>query len=497
MKKILSLVLALTMLCCTCTAVAEEAPAVEKPRIIITQDAELDDKNSMIHVLLYADVIDLAGLIQTSSSLHYAGHDDVAPYRWPGTAWMDDILDAYEAVYPNLKVHSDYPTPEYIRSITKVGNITDNGEMELITEGSELIKNAILDDDPRTLYVAVGGGANTLGRALKSIEEEYRDTPEWDAIYEKVCNKVVMTSWGSQDVVYPEYISVVWPTIKNYDVSGVSGPYGYMNGKADVPMLAQKRMQGSWMYENLLHNHGPLMDLYITWGDGHYMEGEAEGDQFGTNEKMLGTANWWGAKYGGAVYYRYDFCSEGDSPNWMIVIPTGLRNLEDMSWGGWGGRYVAATPTGGRGATVQPNPDALFFAQPDGETTMAPFLYAIQGDFAARASWCTAATYAEANHQPSVTVAEALDQTAKAGDTVTLTISTSDPDGDEVIVSVWQYAEAGTYAGTVQPTYADGVATLVIPEDAQSGNTIHLIVEANDTGAHNLRAYARVVVTVE
>ena len=36
----------------------------------------------------------------------------------------------------------------------------------------------------------------------------------------------------------------------------------------------------------------------------------------------------------------YDFLSEGDSPAWFVTIPNGLRSLEDLSYGGWDGRYA-------------------------------------------------------------------------------------------------------------------------------------------------------------
>lgn len=31
---------------------------------------------------------------------------------------------------------------------------------------------------------------------------------------------------------------------------------------------------------------------------------------------------------------------EGDTPAFLHLIPAGLRQLEDPSWGGWGGRFL-------------------------------------------------------------------------------------------------------------------------------------------------------------
>ena len=62
----------------------------------------------------------------------------------------------------------------------------------------------------------------------------------------------------------------------------------------------------------------------------------------------------------------------------------------------------------------------------------------------------TYASYEEANHEPVVTLAEGIDISAQRGETVTLTAQTSDPDGDVVTVSFWQYGDADTYGGDVE-----------------------------------------------
>ena len=64
--------------------------------------------------------------------------------------------------------------------------------MEKVTDGSEFLKNLFLDDDPRTLYVQTWGGTNTTARALKSIEEEYKDTDQWEEIQQKINDKLVL-----------------------------------------------------------------------------------------------------------------------------------------------------------------------------------------------------------------------------------------------------------------------------------------------------------------
>ena len=92
-----------------------------------------------------------------------------------------------------------YPTPDYLKSVTHIGNITNVGEMEKVTDGSEFLKNLFLDDDPRTLYVQTWGGTNTTARALKSIEEEYKDTDQWEEIQQKINDKLVLYIILDQD----------------------------------------------------------------------------------------------------------------------------------------------------------------------------------------------------------------------------------------------------------------------------------------------------------
>jgi hypothetical protein len=210
----------------------------QRVRTIITQDAEVDDQNSLRHFLLCSNEVDLQGIVQTSSKFHWAGvpgavkpektftddfdNDFMAetgpfdqPYRWPGTDWMLKVIDDYEKDYPNLIRRAEgYPAPDYLRSITKIGNIGYEGEREKPSDGSELIKERILDDDSRPLYIQVWGGTNTVARALMDIQAEYERTPAWEQMRRKITDKVIITACGEQDPAYREYIAEEWPGIQ-------------------------------------------------------------------------------------------------------------------------------------------------------------------------------------------------------------------------------------------------------------------------------------------
>ena len=126
------------------------AAQAAKPRVILTQDGEVDDMDSFIRYLYYANEFDTAGIIYTSSTYHYAGNGTtVQPFRWTGTAWLNQYLDLYAQIRPNLVKHADgYPTVEHLRSLYKIGNISNVGEMEQVTEGSEWINRAAAERKP-------------------------------------------------------------------------------------------------------------------------------------------------------------------------------------------------------------------------------------------------------------------------------------------------------------------------------------------------------------
>ncbi len=163
-----------------------------KPRTIVTTDGEIDDVDSYIRMLLYANEFTIEGLVYSSSMWHYKGDGKGTPFisememtkkmygektdlRWPGTDWMNDLLDAYEKVYPKLSTHADgFPTAAHLKSLVKVGNIDFEGEMEKDTEGSDYIKNKLLDNTTQPIYLQVWGGTNSIARAVGAVAGRLR-----------------------------------------------------------------------------------------------------------------------------------------------------------------------------------------------------------------------------------------------------------------------------------------------------------------------------------
>lgn len=213
-----------------------------KPRVIITCDPELDDLNSLIRFLLFSTDFRVEGLIYASSQFHWKGDGhgtkwyvpgreysrngiDYGPmesWRWdPDERFIDDAVEAYEKVYPNLKVHdSSYPTPEYLKSKVRIGNIEFDGDISKDTPGSELIKAVLLDDCTDPVFINAWGGGSTIARALKSIQDIYEHTDAWKGIREKIIGKVVLSLSGDQDDTYARYIRPFWPELRQMEMGG-------------------------------------------------------------------------------------------------------------------------------------------------------------------------------------------------------------------------------------------------------------------------------------
>ena len=494
----------------------------EKIRTIITQDAEVDDQNSLRHFLLYANEVELQGIVQTSSKFHWIGvpgavkpegknTGDFAgieqsgpfdqPYRWTGTDWMMQEIDDYEKDYPNLVKHAGgYPAPDYLRSIVKIGNIGYEGEMETPTEGSELIRKAMLDDDPRPLYLQVWGGTNTIARALMDIQNAYEGSPEWTALHEKITKKVILTACGEQDGTYRSYIAENWPGImfvKTLQMHCYAYPWFIMpEGES------KDTLKAAFMTEEILNGKSRLMEGYCTWLDGKEYEGEGPEGQFGANPNIAD--EWFGAKMGLPKPEPFDFLSEGDSPTFFLLFDWGFRTLEDFAWGGISGRYHRVTDqVNSKGETLNLwDVSRDTYVGRDGQEhlveSMWPYVADIQRDLAARSAWCSEETYEEGEHAPHLAIQEGLDIIAAPGEKILLHAIAEPADQEtdvHVTFHIYKVASAGWAAETALMA-EDHCAKIVIPEEAEAGSELHIIVKAQADGHHRLVHYQQAVVRI-
>ncbi|HUM84849.1 MAG TPA: DUF1593 domain-containing protein [Lachnospiraceae bacterium] len=493
-----------------------------KIRTIITQDAEVDDQNSLRHFLFYANQVELQGIIQTSSKFHWIGVEGAVrpektkandfefddglppapfdkPYRWPGTDWMFRVIDDYEKDYPKLVKHADgYPTPEYLRTITKVGNVGYEGEMEAPSDGSELIRKTILDDDARILYLQVWGGCNTIARALLDIENEYQEKPEWSGLHDRIMNKVVITACGEQDDTFREYIAEEWPGIlfvKTLQMQSYAYPWFVMpEGES------KDSLKAGFMKAEIINGKSALTDGYSTWLDGHVYEGEGSLGQFGSNPNIVN--EWFGARFIKAKPVRYDFLSEGDSPTYFCLLDFGFRTLENFGYGGLAGRYFNENQKNSRGETLHVwNVAKDKYTGRDGNTSeqesMWPYVADIQRDFAARVDWVSKDKKEDAEHMPQLKIEEGLDFTAAPGGNVVLHAKAATEDKTSAAVSFKVYEEASAACAKDVIIRADGdMAEVKVPADAEPGDLIHVVVKAECNGKYRLTYYQQVIITI-
>lgn len=136
----------------------------EKPRVIIETDIGIgdgDDDASLVRFLLYADVLDIEGMIVTKSRNMHGRYGALKD----GYEFMEKFMDAYEQVRPNLIAHSPgYPTADHLRK--RVAR-------SWTSEGVDLIIAAVDREDVRPVWYCNWGTSNSLGPALdkvKSIE---------------------------------------------------------------------------------------------------------------------------------------------------------------------------------------------------------------------------------------------------------------------------------------------------------------------------------------
>jgi hypothetical protein len=464
--------------------VSATVPAV-KQRLFVLSDIEADpdDSQSFIRLLLYANELEIESLAATTSTHQ---RTLVSPQT------MQKLIDAYAQVHPNLLLHDkSYPAPQALRALVTSGpplygmlGVGDGHD----SEASNRLIRALERNDPRPLWVPVWGGPNVLAQALFRIRAT-RSAAEAERLYSKLRVYTISDQDDSAQWIRQNFPSV-WYIVSpgGYGSSTWNGIRGNVAG---APAVINAVVTNDWITENLQQGHGPL----------------------------------------GAQYPDVAYGMEGDTPSFLGLIPNGLNNMNFPNWGGWGGRYELytprppATPQGNNAQPPQPetrpiwtNADDVFrpsapraigraMAQDTtrftGNTvTVWRWREDFQNDFAARMDW-TVKSREEANHAPVPMLATPDTFTVKSGETFKLDAwGTYDPDGDGLSYFWMQYPEAGTYReivpfgprGNLSPNLYN-VHTIIAPQ-VTSRQTIHFILSVTDKGSPALTRYRRVIVTV-
>lgn len=448
---------------CCLLALAGSVAAAEKARLIVLTDIsnEPDDEESLVRLLVYSNEFDIEGLIATTSV-------------WLRDRTRPDLIhravDAYEKVRENLLLHAPgFPEAAKLRRVVKSGSsefgMTGVGEGKS-TEGSRHIIEVVDRPDPRPVWVAVWGGANTLAQALWDVK--YTRSPE---DLQKFVAKLRVYTISDQDnagrwlrIAFPDLFYIVSPSSvdsKEYYLAtwtGISGDRRYKNG----PMEHFHLVDNPWLTENIIENHGPL----------------------------------------GALYPKLAYIMEGDTPSFLNLIQNGLGSHISPTYGGWGGRYELRQSYGETRPIYTNSRDTVTAS--DGRTytsnqaTIWRWREAFQHDFAARMDWCVKPR-SEANHNPEVKVngiggKDVIRLSAAAGEEIRLVAEGSDPDGNALSYRWFHYPEAGTSSAPVELRGASTASISFVVPPVKNEGTIHLILEVRDNGSPNLFSYRRIIV---
>ena len=415
-------------------------------RMIVMSDiggSDPDDTESLVHLLVSLDQVKLEGFISQHAWV---------PYGEGAIKHINNMIDGYEAVLPNLKVHSaGYPSAEYLRSIVKKGQ--SEAAMHGVgtgkdSEGSEWIIKTIDRDDPRPVWISAWSGLSTLAQALWKVSHT-RTKDQIDAFVKKIRVYDVLGQDDAGASIVKNYPNIIY--IRNTEI------YGWPPSD-------------KWTKENV-QNVGPL----------------------------------------GSLYPNRIWATEGDSPSFMYCLNNGLNVPEHPEYGGWGGRFATTRIASIRGMDwvkkngldeTQYDPYYMIPSAPEGVNAITRWKNDIYNDFAVRMQWTVCSSFKDANHHPVVVLGEKnekgiLEMEVKAGKKVFLNAMKSyDPDNDK-LTYIWDYyKEPSTYNGDIElNTSGHNVCSVIVPKDA-ANHTIHIILRVVDSGVPSLTSYKRIILNV-
>ena len=419
----------------------------EKQRLIVTTDlggADPDDVQSLIHLLVCSDVVDIEGIISSPSWIDCPD--------W--TVNINKVIDDYAVVLPRLRKHSEgFPDADFLKSVVKRGQAVSNmsgvGEGK-DSPGSELIISAVdRQGDDRPVWLAAWSGMNTVAQAI----------------------------WKVHDSRTPEEFKKFAAKIRIYDVLGQDDAGAWIaKNFPEIMYIRNTQVYGcgpsdEWIRENIQCRE----PFGVTYPDRKWA---AEGD---TPSFLYVLAN--GLNVPDSVSYG------GWGGRFSEEPVAGVRGMDFIEKSGK--------------SESQYDTYYMYASAPEGVNAINKWKEHILNDFAARMIWTTTSEYSEANHHPVVVINNDstynhINIDASAGETLLLDASSSfDPDNDALHYEWMVYYEPGSYKGTVSLNSDNkGKCKVIIPNDAR-GKDFHVILVLTDSGEPSLTAYRRFVIDVK
>ncbi len=462
---------------CLICQISAFAQVNNKNRVVILTDIEADpdDTQSLVRLLLYSNQIEIKGIVATTSCWQ---QHKIAPES------IERVIQAYGEVQPNLLKHeTGFPKPEALITLIKnglpvygmlgVGNGKDS-------EGSDWIIKVLEEKDERPLWISVWGGVNTLAQSLHKIKKT-KSAKEAKRLISKLRVYTISDQDDSGIWIrnnFPDLFYIVTPG-DYYANATWTGINSFIKG------IDNTSISNGWIAQHIQQNHGPL----------------------------------------GAEYPDVAYGVEGDTPAFLSLIPNGLNEPEHPEWGSWGGRYALYKPDfsntkkGSSIVTIASETRAIWTNATDTYTPYVPKEYGrtinrdsvtfkgnkvtlwrwrddFQNDFAARMDW-SVMPYEKANHPPVPILTHSEQLMVKSGERFSLDASKStDPDGDSLSYLWFNYPEESSYKMNIDFGAANlHIVNLKAPE-VQKKETIHFILKLSDKGTPSLSRYKRVIVTV-
>lgn len=429
---------------CISAFLSTTATAQEKARLIVTTDlggSDPDDIQSMIHLLVCSDRVDIEGLI---SSQAWVNDPDKTPA-------LKAVVDSFIKVLPSLAHHSSgFPDADHLKSIVVRGQ--EVAHMDGVGDGKDspgselIIKSVTNPSDHRPVWLTAWGGMNTIAQAL----------------------------WKMRQTMSPDSLAFFASKIRIYDILGQDDA-------------------GAW----IAHNFPQI--LYIRNKD---VYGWAPDDQW-TRQNVqsrlpLGASypNRVWATEGDSPAFLYLIANGLNCPEhpdyggWGGRFSlTPVKNVRGMD-------FIE------RSGKREDLYDDYFMigSASEGNDAIKRWKSHICNDFAARMIWASDSCYENANHYPVVSLNgltswSPLIINATPGEVVRLSAEgSSDPDGDNLMFNWSFFREPSSFDGFLDIEGSNSEeCSILIPENSV-GTSIHIILEVTDSGYPSLTSYRRIII---